>query len=89
MIGNLILQPVAQEPKIIEPLRDHLHQFALARHLIEEEQEHHLQDHLRIDRDLPVLPGTGRHGFAHETKVERRRHPPQRMIAPHSLLQID
>src|SRR5437773_12156463 len=88
MIGDLLLQAVIQEPKVIEPLANHFHQFPFALDVIKEEQEHHLQDHLGRDRLVPVLPVAVRHFLAHKTKIDRRSDSAQWMSGSHPLLQV-
>src|SRR5450432_3664383 len=89
MVRDLVLQPVTQEPEVIHSLRHDLHQFPLTGHIIEKKQEHQLQDHFGIDRDVPLLPITMRDLGSDKAKVQNLRHSAQRMIAAHPLLQVD
>jgi hypothetical protein len=38
MVGNLVLEPEAEKPKIVQAQRNNAHQFALARHVVQKEQ---------------------------------------------------
>jgi len=49
VIGNFIVQPVAQEPEIIEALGNNVHQLAFAGDIVPEQKKHHLQKNDWID----------------------------------------
>src|SRR5207249_9484920 len=89
VIGNLLIKRVIQKPEVIESLRDDLHQLALARHIIKEEQKHHLQDRHRIHRDVTLLSIAVRHFLAYKTENDCRLDLAQRMIGSDPLLQVD
>ena len=89
VIGNRIVEPVAQKPQVIQPLGQPPQQLALTGHVVEEQQKHQLQNHDRIDRDIPIVPVATRDLGAHGTEVNDGGHAPQRMIGTNALFQID
>ena len=51
--GNRIVYP-APKPKIIQALRQNLHQLALAAHIVKKEQKHKFENHHWVDRDIAI-----------------------------------
>ena len=74
--------------EVIQTLGQHPHQFALALHVVEEEQEHQLEDHFRISGDVAVVAITMRHFLPHETEVDPRADRAQGMISTNTPIQI-
>ena len=88
MIGNLGIEAVPEEPEVIQTLRQHPHQLALALHVVEEEQEHELEDYFRISGDVAVVAVAMRHFLAHEAEVDLRPDRAQGMISANPPVQI-
>lgn len=52
VIGNLVLQPEAKEPEVVDPQRQIPDQLPVTAYVVDEEQQHHPHQHDRIDRNI-------------------------------------
>jgi hypothetical protein len=81
---NHIVQAVTQKPHVIEPFWDDAHQFALAAHVVQKQQQHHFDDHGWIFGNVALGSIEVRHFFLDEIELEQLIEFAQRMIAAHS-----
>jgi hypothetical protein len=97
VVRDGIGQVVAEEPAVIQPHRRHPHQFPLAGHVVEKEQQHQLHHDDRVHRFVAVAPVEPRHFLAHKIKpqhpvdrtqrrIPRDQPPHLHRLRPHFLL---
>jgi len=89
MVGYLVVEPVSNKPKVVQPLGQDLHQLALASDVVPEQQEHQLEDHLGIHRHVAVGPLLFLHFAADQREVHDLRHPAKRMVLANPIVQVN
>src|ERR1700690_1048648 len=89
VIGNLIIEPKAKEPEIIQSLRHDSHEFPLALDVVEEKEEQELQDHLWVHGLVPVVAIVVRDVSPHPRKVDPFPDRTKRVVPPHTPVQVD
>ena len=89
VIGHFIVQPVTQKPEVIEPFGQHPHQFPLALDVVEEEQEHQLEQDCGVDRLVTIVAVAGSDFGADEGKIHQFFDLAQRVIGADTLIQVD
>jgi hypothetical protein len=87
--GRGFVEVVTQEPEIIQAFGQALHEFALAGHVIEKEQEHELDQDDGIDAFVAVAAIAAGDLRAHEGEVDDLSDAAQRMITADPVLQIN
>jgi hypothetical protein len=89
VIRNLVVQPITQEPEVIELLGDDSHQFAFTLDIIQEQQQPHAKDNFgRYRFIIPATRGVG-YSLTDKAQVQHRIDSLQRMITAHPLIQVD
>ena len=88
MIGQTLMQPVADEPPDRDVDPSFPHQPAVVHDAKQKAGEHQTYRHLRIDTRTAVVPAVAiRHFLAQPPKVEHTIHPGQNMILGHQLIE--
>ena len=89
VIGNLIIEPIAQKPHIIQALGDDFHQLPLTADVVVEQQEHHFENDHWVHRFIAVLTVEHGHLLPHKSEIDLLGNPAQGMIAANPPIQID
>ncbi len=87
MVGNLAIQIKPQKPQPVQPLRQGVHQLALGSDIIENQQEHQLQNHRRRHRHVAPVTVSPLHFFIDELEVDQGGDAAQGVIRPDPFVQ--